>query len=193
MLLNDPNFNLVITTVVGAWSLEELPERIEPVDAASPETLRAAFKRVMHCDAAKKARNIVFIWAVDKPYRHESGNRLESTIAYIEMTTNSLAGRWPKSFFYKITTDFRHKGDTAPGAGLEKLAHKDKNFRFYSRLIREHGPMRILYADLKTINAVAKKENRVEKLTIRAWEKALIQGYRHVHGKRRRPLKNRRD
>lgn len=193
MLTNDPNFNFIMTTVVGEWALRELPERINPADTTDPETLRVAFKRVMHCGDAKKAKNIVFVWAVDNPYVHESGNRLTSTIGYIEMTTTSLSRRWTDSFFYKLTKDHKHRGDVSPSAGLEELAMQDKNFSFYSQLIHNHGPLRIWYATLDELNAAALRQGKKPKETVRAWEKALIQAYRKVHGKRRRPLKNRRD
>lgn len=191
MLLNDPHFNSIVATVIGQWPLRELPERLEPSDAVDPKTLRAAFKRVMHCEAARKAKNIIFIWAVEKPYIHDSGNRLASTIAYIEITKNALSVRWPQRFFFNITSDYRHKGDAAADAGLEELARKDKNFSFYSRLIREHGPMRIWYANLEDIQTAGIDGEKDRWTSVRACEKALIQAYRKVHGVR--PLKNRRD
>jgi len=144
-------------------------------------------------------------------HTHEDGNRLPSTISYIvravhcpseeniprgvciEISKGTLAGRWPKRFFHNITRDYTHKGEASTGAGLQELADRDKNFSFYSRLIQEHGPLRVWYATLDELNAAAKKANLSERTTVREWERHLIKSYRGIHGCQRRPLKNRQD
>lgn len=190
MLPDDEHFNTVINKLCGGFPFRALTEVLKPHEASDLNTLRQGFERVFHCEDAQAARNVVFFWAVDRPFHHESGHRLASTISYIEITKGSIARRWPSRYIKKITRDKK----TAEGLvvlGLEQLAKYDKNLSFYSQLIREHGPLRVWYAGLEDLNQCARKANLSELGTIREWERMMIKTYRKLHGGR--PLKNRRD
>lgn len=191
MLRRDAQFNQVVNTWFAQFPFRELGDHIAQSEAENREMLRTAFCRVFHAPDARQARNIVFIWAVDRPFQHERGHQLVSTISYIEMTKGSLAGRWPKQYFRRITRN-KALGETpnAPDS-LQQLADRDQNWSFYSRLIQDHGPLRVWYASLDDLNAAAvdPESNRLH--TVRDWERRLIKSYRRLHGCR--PLKNRRD
>lgn len=190
MLPNDEHFNSILNRNFTQSPFRLLGDFIAPEETGDRDTLVKAFQRVFHSMEARTANNIVFFWAVDNPYLHDSGNRLSSTISYIEMTKGSLAKRWPTRYLLKITHD-KHMSEPVANMSLQELANKDKNLTFYSRLIREHGPLRVWYASLAELNAAGIDPANSTRTTVREWERSLIKAYRRVHGCR--PLKNRRD
>lgn len=191
MLRQDALLHQIVDRWFERFPFRELSDHIAPSDAADRERLVAAFCRVFHAPDARQAKNIVFIWAVDRPFQHERGHQFASTVSYIEMTKGSLTGRWPKAYFRRITRD-KPVGETpfAPDS-LQQLADRDRNWSFYSRLIREHGPLRVWYASLDDLNGAALDAETNALSTVREWERRLIKSYRRLHGCR--PLKNRRD
>lgn len=193
MLPNDEHFHAITLSVFGSFPFRLLDGCIASDEAETPSGLFDAFVRLFHSREAQAAKNVLFVWAVDRPFFHTSGKKLPSTISYIEMSKGTVSGRWPKRYIRKITTDYKKKGEASAEACLEELANKDKNFRFYSRLIRDHGPLRIWYATLGELNQAAEGAHLPPRETVREWEHLLIRAYRGVHGARRRPLKNRRD
>jgi hypothetical protein len=190
MLPNDEHFNSILNRTFQTSPFRLLSDHIAPEETVDKETLLKAFQRVFHSTEAKAAKNVVFIWAVDNPFVHECGNQLHSTISYIEITKGRLATRWPTRYLLKILHD-KHRSEPVGNMGLQELAKKDKNFTFYSRLISEHGPLRVWYANLTELNSTALDPAKSSRTTVREWEKNLIKAYRRVHGCR--PLKNRRD
>lgn len=193
MLTNDGHFNSIITATFGSFPFRPLNGRVHSHDTIDAESLYASFINLFHAQDALDAKNILFFWAVESPFQHADGNRMKSTISYIEISKGSLAGRWPKRFFRNLTRDYTNKGEVSAYAGLQELADKDKNLAFYTQLIREHGPLRVWYATLGELNSAARGANCPEWESVRDCERCLIKAYRGVHGSRRRPLKNRQD
>ena len=191
MLNNDKNFLKVIDSSLSTFPFQQLAGCITSGQATSCDSLYGAFIALFHGAGARVPSNIVFIWAMDHPYRHDSGNKLESTVVYIEMSKGTISGRWPKGYFKNLTRDCSNVALTGIDAGLQELA--DKNFSFYSRLIQLHGPLRVWYATLENLNSDALKSGKPTYETVREWERVFIKSYRSVHGAKRRPLKNRQD
>jgi hypothetical protein len=191
MFPGDDRFNKIIESNFGSFSFQLLPGQIDPHQANTPESLFQVFINVFHGDEAKSAKNVLFIWTVTRPFEHTNGYGHPSTVSYIEISTGSLAGRWPKGFFRNITHDESKKGEVSADGGLQELADKDKNFSFYSRLIQDYGPLRVWYATLDDLNAAALEAGQDRRETIRDWERHIISSYRAIHGVR--PLKNRQD
>lgn len=187
MLPNDPLFNRITEKWFKHFPFRELSDHVKPNEADDREGVVESFCRVFHAPDAYTAQNIVFFWAVDRPYQHEKGHGFESTISYIEMTKGALARRWPRGYFRNITYNKPLGDKPIVQTSLQQLADKDQNWSFYSRLIREHGPLRVHYATLTELNNVGYSTMH----TVREWERTLIKAYRGVHGCR--PVKNRRD
>ncbi len=160
-----------------------LPARIDPCDAQDAESLRAAFERVFFCPEARSCRNVVFIWVVQTPYRHSVGRYCESNIVYVEKTKHSIFSRW--SNHYPLLVSGSLSTDESASKGLRTLARQD-NLQFYTRLIREHGPMRIWWSDVATLNAASNRQL----VKAREWECVILENYWHRH--ECLPLKNRR-
>lgn len=163
---------------------KKLPEIIESTQVGSHEALLAAFHHVFQCEQAKSQHGVVFIWAVDKPYVHDSGNRLASKISYIEKTDQTISARWPRNSIINLTTD-QEEGDIKGEPNfLRSYADVNKNLTFYNRLIREYGPLHIWWAGSASLN-----EASGTSLSPRDWERHLLTLYRNRHNCL--PLKNR--
>lgn len=192
MIPNDQHFNKIIEASFTKSPFHQLEGQINPEEAGDSESLYQSFVNLFHSIDAAKAVDVLFIWAVDRPFIHEEGNKLQSAISYIEISKGTIKGRWPKRFLRKITQDCKSKGEATAGAGLQELADRDKNFLFYSKLICEYGPLRIWYTTQSEL-AVAARPHLLAYQTVRDWERHLLKSYQEVHGARCRPLKNRRD
>jgi hypothetical protein len=190
MLPNDEHFRAILHDAFGCFPFRRLPGQIAANQTGTEEVLVDALAELFaHPDAAA-ARNVLFFWAVENPFQHANGKMLISTISYIEITSGRLADRWPRRNLLRATRNGSKKGIAQIHDPLHRLADLDKGFWFYSRLIREHGPLAIYYATLLELNAAAVANARGPKATVREWERTLIRAYRHTHGVR--PLKNRR-
>ncbi|MFO1244729.1 MAG: hypothetical protein U1E71_06035 [Ramlibacter sp.] len=179
----DPIFNQILIESFGASPFKPLPGDIRHDDASSATALIAAFKRVFNCEKAREVSNVVFYWCVSTPYVHTDGKQFPSTISYIEIATGTLSGRWTSFSF------LREGEEDAPG-DLRHLAKNNDNLAFYSRLIREYGPMRVLYATLDDMNTSALRHEKQKRENVRDWERHLLKAYKTAHGVL--PLKNRR-
>lgn len=184
---NDPEFCKVLAQSFKYSPFQPIQDQILPEDACSSGKLCEAFCRVFHSVQAMQAKNVVFVWAMESPFRHRGLNGKLSTIVYIEMSKGNIAGRWPRGFFQNLTMDYSNKGQPGAGAHLQELADRDKNWSFYSQLIRSHGPMSVWWENLNELNIAGLQQRG----GVRDWERHLIKSYRILHG--RRPLKNRRD
>ncbi len=69
----------------------------------APELLES-FLKMFRCEEARAKRDVVFVWAVDKPYSHGQGNGLTSQLVYIEKTKATISGRWRNGYLRRITT-----------------------------------------------------------------------------------------
>lgn len=164
---------------------QKLPETIEPGEASSQENLRKAFLKVFRCADASKAKDVVFIWTVDRPYTHHPSIH-QSKFVYIEMTVGTISSRWRNSYIGRICHDKRGVDLDLTAANLRLYADADLNLTFYGRLIREHGPFTIWWASSKALNDASGLDLR----NAEAWERHLLGLYKRHFG--RRPLKNRR-
>lgn len=165
------------------YSFQCLPDQIKPADAASRESLRAGFERVLRCKDAKNARRVVFFWALDQPYTHRNG--LLSTVVYIEQTKGSIFGRWPPGHIDKLARGAEAK--VSPEiTDWRRLARQcgSENGRFYRPIIESYGPLRVWWADVHSLN---KSSNRTLS-SPQEWECLLLTSYRKRYGCL--PLKN---
>lgn len=164
---------------------EKLSESIESGETLSQEDLRQAFLKVFRCADASRAKDVVFIWTVDRPYTHHPTAH-QSKFVYIEKTVGTISSRWRNAYVGRICRDKNgiELDRTAPD--LRLFADADLNLTFYGRLIREHGPFTIWWASCKALNEASglKFENS------EAWERHLLGLYKRHFGCR--PLKNRR-
>lgn len=162
-----------------------LPKIIEPADALNQETLYKAFHRVFRCNEAKAERDVVFVWAVDKPYMHAQGKTFPSQFVYIEKTKGTMCSRWTNENLRRVTTDYDEGAIEGDPTSLRSCADANMNLTFYSRLIREHGSLSIWWAS----SAILNKSAGLSSHNSEAWEGHLLALYMHKHGCR--PLKNR--
>jgi hypothetical protein len=179
----DPVFNQILADCLGASPFRSLPGDIGAGHTVSRDALIEAFKKVFNGDQARQVSNVVFYWQLDKPFMHMEGHQLPSTISYIEISKRTLSARWTSFRF------LRDGEDDAQGS-LRQLANNNDNFAFYSRLIRQHGPLKVWYATLTELNAAAAHHGQPERDTVRQWESHLLRSYKAAHGTL--PLKNRR-
>jgi hypothetical protein len=165
------------------WPFQCLPTRIEQTDAQDAAALRAGFERLFLCPEARKARKVVLIWAVDRPYRHTDGSRETSTVVYVEKTNRSIYSRWSRYI------DLLTKGSPDPGMcdseNLRALANAD-NLGFYKRIGGRHGPLQVWWADVSHLNIAATQPLE----SAREWEQLIL--CRYCGRYRCLPLKNRR-
>lgn len=162
-----------------------LSETVDPSDASSQEDLRKAFLKVFRCADASKAKDVVFIWAVDRPYTHHPSTR-QSKFVYIEKTVGTISSRWRDSYVGRICRDKGGIDLDLNAANLRLYADADLNLTFYGRLIREHGPFTIWWASCKALNDASGLHFESSE----AWERHLLGLYKRHFGLR--PLKNRR-
>jgi hypothetical protein len=163
---------------------EVLPVEVSPSHADGQEKLFEGFRSQFRCLQARSRRGVVFLWTVDRPYRHDSGKALTSKISYIEKTDQTISQRWAKKHIVSLTTDQDEGEVKGDSNSLRTHAAANKNWTFYSRLIREHGPLQIWWAGSEHLNSVSS-----EKLRPREWERRLLALYWNYHGCW--PLKNR--
>jgi hypothetical protein len=160
-----------------------LPEQVEQQDAQDTPSLRAGFERVFGCQAAKRARNVVFIWTLDKQYHHCDGLRKPSTVVYVEKTKRSIFGRWSRDA--KLLTTGTDTAKPIDSENLRALANSD-NLQFYRTIVASLGPMRVWWADVEHLNEAAKQSLADP----RQWEHLILKSYRGCYDCL--PLKNRR-
>lgn len=163
----------------------QLPLILERTDAQSPKSLYEAFHRLFRCKEAKTTRDVVFVWTVDKPYMHDQCKKLPSQFVYIEKTKGTMSGRWSNENLRRVTTDFESEPINDAPSSLRAYADANMNLTFYSRLIHEHGPLRIWWSSSAILNETAGSSLHNSE----AWEGHLLALYIEKHGCR--PLKNR--
>lgn len=163
---------------------EQLPGAVTSVDCDSPDALFLAFKRVLRDPEAHKETGVVFFWAVEEPYPVTSEARVR--VSYIEMTSGTLASRWPDSKIKLLTTD--GEGYTSPaGIGdLRRWADESSNWSYYSQLILRHGQLRVWWASASRLNRAA--GGGVEYSPLK-WEGHLLRRFQAVN--KCLPAKNR--
>lgn len=161
-----------------------LPESVSSSEQMTQEALYEAFRRMFRCKEARGPRGIVFVWAVDNPYRHDASNKPPSCITYIEETAQTISARWSKSHLINLTNDHDDGAVEGDLNYLRPYADVNRNFIFYTRLIQEHGPLRIWWASSSTLSETSGKC-----LDARGWEAHLLD----LYAKRFQclPLKNR--
>lgn len=180
-----PELDQLLKSAALSAAFKPLPGSVFPEDAESPERLCHGFQRIFRTAEAAAARDVVFLWVVDNSYLHHEYNKLPSSIVYIEKSDRSISNRWPNSYFKRITRDSK-RVLLADVGGLRQYSDANLNWTFYSRLVREHGPLRVWWATRSALNAASG-------LTIKTaaeWEGHILKLYMLNHGCR--PLKNRR-
>ena len=187
--MNDYLFQKFFTDSFRSNPFKVLPIGISQECSNDQQRLHEAFCAAFHDPSAKESKNVVFMWVLDKPFPVRSGNSKSTPISYIEISKRTIAERWPDRFFINITKDYTHRGEVGLDADLQELADRDKNFLYYSTLIRDYGPMRIWVATLEELNEVA--QPNLSWTSVREWERHLIKSHRTIYGFR--PPKNRRD
>ena len=95
---------------------------------------------------------------MDRPYRHDSGRALTSKISYIEKTDQTISQRWKKNHIVSLITDQDEGEVKGESNSLRSHAAANKNWTFYSRLIREHGPLQIWWAGSEHLNYVSSEK-----------------------------------
>ena len=163
-----------------------LPKFVEPRDELTPADLYKSFHQLFRCPEAKVVRDVVFVWTVDTPYVHDQGNNSLSHFVYIEKTKNTMWGRWSNEYLRRVTTDFDDRLITCDANSIRAHADANRNFAFFSYLIRHHGPLRVWWASSEQLNKAASSYP----YNSEAWEGHLLALYLTKYGCR--PLKNRR-
>lgn len=157
-----------------------LPEHVD-----DRTTMLRELQRVFHCAEAREGKEMVLIWAVEQPYTHSDGHGYSSTIVYIEKTAHSAFRRWPMRHLKNLSTDFTSRPLSKPD-DLRHLATQNRNYSFYSKIVRGFGPLTVWQASATDLNCVSSKSQP----SSRAWENLLLRKYFARYGCL--PLKNRR-
>jgi hypothetical protein len=170
---------------IGGQPFRAVPEMLHPEHVRDRETMFRELRRVLHCPEARIGKDMVLVWAVERPYTHSDGNRHSSTIVYIEKTVHSAYRRWPARYLKKLTTDYTSRPLSKPD-DLRNLAEQNRNYSFYSRMVQNFGPLGIWQASAAELNDVSSQSLG----SSREWETLLLRTYFRRHGCF--PLKNRR-
>ncbi len=161
-----------------------VPETLLPEHVADRETMLRELQRIFQCADARSGKEMVLVWAVERPYTHTDGNGHSSTIVYIEKTVHSAFRRWPTRYLKKLATDYTSRPLMMPDE-LRHLANQNRNYTFYSKMVRDFGPLTIWQAGAAELNRISSKSLA----SSRAWENLLLRKYLGRHGCL--PLKNR--
>lgn len=180
-----PELDELLKSAALSAVFKPLPGCIFPEDAQTPEQLCLGFQRIFRTPDAATARDVVFLWVVDNQYIHHEFNKLPSGIVYIEKSDRSISNRWPNAYFKRITRNSK-RVLSSDVSTLRPYADADLNWTFYSRLVREHGPLRVWWATRSALNAASGLAIK----TAAEWESHILKMYMLSHGCR--PLKNRR-
>jgi len=165
-------------------TFRRLPDEVVPESACNSSSLREGFAKLFCSDEARAAINVVFIWELALLYPHSESSK-KSSIVYIEKTKHSIHQRWVR-YLGLLVKDFAAK-QPQDLMDLRMLARQNLNFSFYSKIIKEFGPLRVWWADVPTLNR--KRRDGLRELDARGWERLLLESYRNFYDCR--PLKNR--
>lgn len=182
---NDPVFGEVLQSVgLKNSPFRPLPQRLEGSDVVTKERMLAGLVRVFHCSDAKVGRNLVVVWALERPYSHSDGRRDPSTVIYIEKASGSIRKRWSERSLANLAEDQTELPLTNP-SDLRHLATQNRNFTFYAKVTSMYGPFTVWRASAEELNAAS----GLAVLTAREWEQRLLREYWQRH--QCFPLKNR--
>jgi hypothetical protein len=169
----------------GGSPFRRLNAQVEPEDASDVTRLRAGFERVFRSEEAERERDVVFIWALEKEYRHSDGKRECSRIVYVEKTIDTISRRWPSRYVELLVkgADAEERPDLND---LRSLANTPANGLFYRTIIEKLGPLCVWWANVQRLNETPNHTLA----NSREWERHILQCYRDRHSCL--PLKNRR-
>lgn len=171
-------------SVVDSQPFRAVPEILLAEHVDDRETMLRELQRIFHCAEARTGKEMVLVWAVERPYTHSDGYGLSSTILYIEKTVHSAFRRWPTRYLKSLATDYTSRPLENPD-DFRHLATQNRNYSFYSKMVKNFGPLTIWQASAAELNGVSSKSLP----SSRAWEKLLLREYFARHGCL--PLKNR--
>jgi hypothetical protein len=155
-----------------------LPEQVERDDTCNKSSLQNGFKRLLWCSEADQVSDVVFIWVLNQPYKHQDGTQEPSTVVRIEKTEGSIKKRWPAKHINSLLTD--HTGICSEAIldnsdALRTLAYNECNLTFFREVISKYGPLRILWSDVEHLNKASVKHSFE---TSQGWESFICKKYR---------------
>lgn len=170
---------------ISGQPFRALPEKLHAEHVRENVRMAEELRRVFHCPAASVGKEMVLVWALDRPYTHSDGHGQPSTIVYIEKAVGSARRRWPMQHLRTLAQDFTSR-PILDADDLRHLARQNRNYSFYSKIVESFGPLSVWQASTADLNAAS----CMSLTSSRAWEHRILLKYIKRHGCL--PLKNRR-